>query len=236
MSVLLTYVTEVFSSTNSDISPQHASTITTIMVMIGSLIFMNLVERINRRTLYICSASATALGLTLFAVYLHFLADNAAFNWFPVVCVPCVLFANCLGLAPVTWLVILEIMPKKVRYEFCKNNIPKVMWLDEHRNFSDQRIRLFQLQFDHFGDSIHFHTIVSADESAHWTYWMDHHFRCFMLLQRFIRILSFTWNEGKITRRNYADSGQMNVFRNLISTKTLWTICIDKILLLATKP
>lgn len=114
MSVLLTYLTEIFTSMNPDFSPLYASMITTVMVMIGSLIFMNLVERINRRTLYICSAIATTLGLTAFAVYLHFLKDDHTFAWLPVVCLSCVLFSNCLGMAPITWLVILEIMPKKV--------------------------------------------------------------------------------------------------------------------------
>lgn len=85
-----------------------------MIVMMGSLIFINLVERFNRRTLFIGSAIATAIGHISFALYLYFLSNNRAFDWFPVVCIPYMLFVSTLGMSPITWLMVLEISPKKV--------------------------------------------------------------------------------------------------------------------------
>lgn len=112
--VLATYVPEIFASTNTNISALNSSSIITMIVIIANLIFLNVVDRAGRRTFYIWSSIGTAVGFTLFALYLCFLTDDRAFDWVPVVCLSFALFVKGLGMYPVPWLIILETMPQKV--------------------------------------------------------------------------------------------------------------------------
>lgn len=112
--ILGSYVTDVLATTNPNESPLHASTVITTIVIVANLVFMNVVDRAGRRKFYICSSLATSAGLTLFALYLHFLTNDRAFDWVPIVCLSYLLFADCLGMYPIPWLMVIEIMPKKV--------------------------------------------------------------------------------------------------------------------------
>lgn len=84
MMILNNFVTEIFSSTKLNIPPLFASIITTSMLIIAILIYMNLVYRFDRRTLYVCSSMAVTAGLTTFAVYLYFFAESETFDWVPL--------------------------------------------------------------------------------------------------------------------------------------------------------
>lgn len=112
--IMTNYVTEIFASTNPNVSPLYASTLITMIMIIANLVFLNVVDRAGRRKFYIFSSLATSFGLALFAIYLYSLTDNRAFDWVPVVCLSYVLFVNCLGMYPIPWLIVIEIMPKKV--------------------------------------------------------------------------------------------------------------------------
>lgn len=112
--LLVVYVTEIFTNTNPNISPYYASTIITTILILANLVFLKLVDRAGRRTFYIYSSLATALGLALFAIYLYYLSDNRAFDWVPIVCLSYVLFVNCLGMNPVPFLLVIEIFPNNV--------------------------------------------------------------------------------------------------------------------------
>lgn len=114
-SILSSYITEIFSSTNSNMSSLTASMIIALMLIMANSIYMNVVDRVGRRTLYICSALATSAGLTSFGIYLYYLADNHAFDWMPVVCLSFVVLANCVGMYPIPWLLVVELMPRNVR-------------------------------------------------------------------------------------------------------------------------
>lgn len=115
--ILVTYVTEIFSSTNPNISPIDSSIIITTILIISNVIFLNSVDRAGRRTFYIYSSVATAIGLIVFAGYLYYLTDNHTFDWVPIVCLSYVLFVSSLGMNPVPLLIVVEIFPKKVRIE-----------------------------------------------------------------------------------------------------------------------
>lgn len=112
--IISTYVTEIFASTNPDISPINASTVITTVLIVANLIFMNLVDRAGRRVFFICSSVATTIGLVIFATYLYYLSENPAYDWAPIVCLSYVLFVSCLGMTPIPFLISIEIFPKKV--------------------------------------------------------------------------------------------------------------------------
>lgn len=108
------YVTEILASSNPNISSLDASIGVTVMLVAANLIYLNLVDRAGRRVFYIWSSVATAIGLTLYAVYLYCLTDNRAFDWVPTVCVSFALFVSCLGMNPVPYIIMFEIAPEKV--------------------------------------------------------------------------------------------------------------------------
>lgn len=112
--ILGAYVTEIFASSNANVSAIDASILITTTLIISNLIFLNVVDRAGRRTFYICSSLATAVGLTVFAIYLYYLTNNRAFDWVPIVSLAYVLFVSCLGMNPVPFLVTIEILPNRV--------------------------------------------------------------------------------------------------------------------------
>lgn len=71
-------------------------------------------DRAGRRTFFIYSSLATTVGLALFALYLIFLMDDRAFDWAPIAIMSYVLFVSCLGMNPVSYLIMIEIFPRKV--------------------------------------------------------------------------------------------------------------------------
>lgn len=113
-SIMVNYLTEIFASTNSNIPSLYASTIYTALMIAANFIYLNLVDRFGRRTLYIWSTLATAIGFTMFAIYLYCLTDNRALDFVPIVCLSFSSFVNSLGMYPIPWLIFIETMPMKV--------------------------------------------------------------------------------------------------------------------------
>lgn len=112
--VLSSYVNEILTNSNSSISPIDASIGITTMSIAANLISINLIDRTGRRSIYMFSSMAATLGHFIFAAYLHYLTDNQAFDWVPIVCVSFILFVACLGMNSVPFIVTYEIIPEKV--------------------------------------------------------------------------------------------------------------------------
>lgn len=113
-SVLLAYVTEIFASTNSNLTAIESSLIITSLLILGNLIVYKLIDRAGRRILYVSSSLATSLAHASFAIYLHFYADNVAYEWVPIISVSFIIFVSSLGMGPVPFIVMIEIFPQKV--------------------------------------------------------------------------------------------------------------------------
>lgn len=123
--ILMTFVTDIFASTNPDISPIDSSSIVTTILIMANLIFINLIDRAGRRTIFISSALATATGHTLFALYLYYLTDNHAFDWVPIVCMSYVLFVSSLGMNSLPFIISIELFPAKVTIHITRVSIRK---------------------------------------------------------------------------------------------------------------
>lgn len=206
MTILTTYVAEIFASTNPNNSPLYASTMITSIMIIAHLIYLNVVDRAGRRKFYICSSLATSAGLTLFAFYLYFLTDNLAFDWVPIVCLSYVLFANSLGMATIPWLIIIETMPKKVWLA--------VRWMDCQWIFAllilifyaDQTVWLCKCCIVDANQYSNFNWNVSAAEDIHWFVGLGNHFCIDHFSVGSFWVLCFTRNEREIPRGNYGTS------------------------------
>lgn len=119
--VIASYVTDILASSNPDISPIDASIGITMMLVGTNLIFMNIVDRATRRVFYIWSSLATTIGLAFFAAYIYYLSDNPAFDWVPIVCVSFSLIVSCLGMTPIPYIIMFEIVPEKVNIYYFSN-------------------------------------------------------------------------------------------------------------------
>lgn len=113
-SILHSYVTEIIANSNSNISAIDSSIYITLLLIVSTTIFLNLIDRAGRRTFYIYSSLATTFGLVLFALYLFFLENNHVFDWVPLVSVAYIILVASMGMNPVPFLVMIEIYPKKV--------------------------------------------------------------------------------------------------------------------------
>lgn len=80
----------------------------------ANFVFVNVVDRAGRRTFYIYSSLATIIGHVVFALYLHFLAHNRAFDLVPMIVMSYGLVANAMGMNPVPWVIMMEIFREKV--------------------------------------------------------------------------------------------------------------------------
>lgn len=112
--ILITYVTEIFAHTNSNLTAIESSIIITSLLILGNLIVYHLIDRAGRRRLYVCSSFATSLALAFFAAYLYFFADSRAYEWAPIVSISFIIFFSCLGMTPVPFILMIEIFPQKV--------------------------------------------------------------------------------------------------------------------------
>lgn len=112
--VLRSYSTEILTSAHSNISSIDASIGITIMLIGANIIYLNLVDRAGRRTIYLWSSLTCTMVLVFYAAYLHYLTDNHAFDWVPVVCVSTVIFVSALGMDSAPFIIMYEIIPKKV--------------------------------------------------------------------------------------------------------------------------
>lgn len=112
--VLRSYATEILTNSHSNISPIDASIGMTVMLIGANIIFMNLIDRVGRRTIYMWSSLACTTILVFYAAYLYYLTDNHAFDWVPVASVSTMIFVSALGMDSAPFIIMYEIIPKKV--------------------------------------------------------------------------------------------------------------------------
>lgn len=111
---ILNYITIIFKETGSALSEKHSSILVSVTQLTGNFVFMNIVERFNRKTLYIMSAVSTAILFFLFGAYGFFELKNLGYDWLPPICMCLTIFTSCLGLMAIPYVVTSEIFPKKV--------------------------------------------------------------------------------------------------------------------------
>ncbi|XP_022185512.1 facilitated trehalose transporter Tret1-2 homolog isoform X1 [Nilaparvata lugens] len=119
VSAIMYYTVDIFHDANTSISPENATILVGLLGVIGCLISALLVDRIGRRVLLIYSGFIMALGYTFMAAY--FMAVHYGYQMdYQMRCIP--LLAVCLvvlfftiGLGPVPWFMIPELLPEDVK-------------------------------------------------------------------------------------------------------------------------
>lgn len=115
---LINYSATIFRDSGSDIDPHLSSIILAAIQVAGTYVSTFLVDRLGRRVLLITSASATSVGLTVMGVYSylgsHLQWNMTAFSWVPVTSLSFVIFIASIGILPLPFVVLAEVLPQKV--------------------------------------------------------------------------------------------------------------------------
>lgn len=112
----INYTAEIFQQSGSSLSPNMSAIIIAAIQLAGSVISIFIVEKITRKLLYSLSCCGTIIGLLSFGLHgmLRTFYDVANFNWVPVVSMSFVIFIASVGIMPLTFTMLAEILPSRV--------------------------------------------------------------------------------------------------------------------------
>lgn len=124
------FTTFIFNETGSSLSEKDSAILVSIITLAANLVTLNIIERFNRRTLYIWSSVLTMLSYFLFAVYGFFLKGQPELewmNWMPLFCFASIVFFSWLGIAPIPYIINIELSPNKIR-QTCIAMVISIIW------------------------------------------------------------------------------------------------------------
>ncbi len=87
----------------------------------GTYVTTLFIDRVGRKVLLLISGSGCAIGLTVMGIFSYLFEngiDVSALNWIPVVSLSFVIFIASIGLIPIPYVIIAEVLPQKVRNSF----------------------------------------------------------------------------------------------------------------------
>lgn len=88
--------------------------------LFGAILAIILIDKFGRKLLYMLATIGASIGLCIVATYSYCGKHNYnidGLSWIPVTFISFVLFSTCIGITPVTVVLISEILPLKVRFE-----------------------------------------------------------------------------------------------------------------------
>lgn len=116
--VLVNFAVTIFRDSGSDIDPNYSAMAMGVLQIIGAYMTSVVIDKVGRKLLLIVSAMGTAFGLAVMATYMHFQQlglDVTHFRYVPLISLSFVLIVSSLGLVPVPYVIIAEVLPRKVR-------------------------------------------------------------------------------------------------------------------------
>lgn len=115
--VLLNYASILFRDSGSTLDPALSAIIMISIQLIATTTSSSLVDKIGRRILMILSSSGTAIGLAAMGTYVYFSfkgTDLSSFNWVPVTSLSFAVLSCNIGIIPLVFVILLEVLPPKV--------------------------------------------------------------------------------------------------------------------------
>lgn len=115
---MVNYTANIFKESGSTLDSQDSSIIVAAIEVLGVAGSLILVDRIGRKSLLIISTTGAFIGLFSLGVfsYLHENGyDLTQFNCVPLLSFSTFIFIGCLGIVPLPFIVINEILPAEVR-------------------------------------------------------------------------------------------------------------------------
>lgn len=117
--VMISYAALVFQRMDSVVEAGTATIILGSMQVVGTFMSSQFVDRCGRKTLLLVSTALSAFCLFTLATYslLHesYGWDVSAFSWLPVVVLSLFIFASAIGMTPVPYVTLVEMLPQRIR-------------------------------------------------------------------------------------------------------------------------
>jgi ABC-type multidrug transport system fused ATPase/permease subunit len=112
----INYTAEIFMESGSSLSPNMSAIIVAIIQVAGSTGSAFAIGSMSRKLLYAFSCFGTIVGLVAMGVhgYLKMNYDMGSFNWVPVASLSFVIFVASIGILPLTFVMLTEVLPQKV--------------------------------------------------------------------------------------------------------------------------
>lgn len=114
---LINYTAEIFMESGSSLSPNMSAIVVGIIQLAGSCISTVVVDKVPRKVLYLISCLGSMFGLISFGLhgYLKLSLNVSMFNWVPIASLSFVIFIASIGLLPLTFIMLSEVLPQQIR-------------------------------------------------------------------------------------------------------------------------
>lgn len=114
---LIIYTATIFKEAGSNLSPNMSAIIVAGIQLVGSYVSTITVDRVGRKVLFVTSCLGIFLGLSALGTHgllkaKHY--DLTEYFWVPVVSLSFVIFIAAIGILPLPFVIISEILPQKV--------------------------------------------------------------------------------------------------------------------------
>ncbi|XP_060834889.1 facilitated trehalose transporter Tret1-2 homolog isoform X2 [Rhopalosiphum padi] len=119
INVVIFYMTDIFKSTGSNMSPNTCTIIVGIVQLVMTVVSFTIIDKSGRKALLVISALLMAncyAGLGgFFLIKTHYLELASKLNWLPLVCIAVYISAFSIGYGPVPWIMMGEIYSSEVK-------------------------------------------------------------------------------------------------------------------------
>lgn len=115
----INYTAEIFMESGSSLSPNMSAIIVAIIQLAGSVTSTFAIGNMSRKLLFAMTCFGTIVGLLAMGThgYLKMYYDMTDFAWVPIASLSFVIFVASIGLLPLTFVMLSEILPQNVSVE-----------------------------------------------------------------------------------------------------------------------
>lgn len=116
--VLSNYAATIFKETGSTVNPNLASIIIGSNQLMGTIFASSLIDLLGRRLLLLISAVGSAFSLIVTGSYCYMAThdyDVSSLNLLPVVSLSSFIFITAIGMNPVPYVLVSEVLPQRVK-------------------------------------------------------------------------------------------------------------------------
>lgn len=116
--VLMNYGANIFRDSGSTFDPNVSTVIMGSVQLLGTISALFFIDKFGRRFLLVISSVGCAMGLSGLGAF-NYLVEHDNYNmddysWIPVTSISIGLFFSCVGIIPVTVILIIELLPTEV--------------------------------------------------------------------------------------------------------------------------
>ena len=111
---MINYTNKIFAEAGSTLSGSTASIIVALVMLMANFLAMILVDRAGRKLLMTASAFATCLALTSMGLYDLNKEHLTEYRWIPIVSFSMIILMSSIGMLPLTFVILSELLPRKV--------------------------------------------------------------------------------------------------------------------------